>query len=213
VSNRRPLDIAAGLAHHAGDQMATTKPSGLRFSESLSGYLSRGEDHWAAYEAGRAANLHARFWITVHISDLQAFIADPEHEAPLSGRLTVAGMGDSLPIEDGRIHLFCSRSEGKRILYFLPFQRGDQRFLLRGEKRLSRPKGLDAWRQMTTLFAEVLQQADGEEAVVYRGVLRISLPQVLLQAVSFRPLGTINPLRFLADCVRFLRFSSREMRR
>jgi len=66
---------------------------------------------------------------------------------------------------------------------------------------------------MTTLFAEVLQQADGEEGLLYRGVLRISLPQVLLQAVSFRPLGTVNPVRFLADYLRFLRFSSREMRR
>jgi len=193
--------------------MATTKPSGLRFSESLSGYLGRGDDHWAAYEAGHAANLHARFWITVQIPDIQAFMADPEHEAPLSGRLTVAGMGYSLPVEDGRIHLFCSRGEGKRILYYLPFHHGDQRFLLRGEKRLSKPKGLEAWRQMTTLFAEVLQQADGEEGLLYRGVLRISLPQVLLQAVSFRPLGTVNPVRFLADYVRFLRFSSREMRR
>jgi hypothetical protein len=34
-----------------------------------------------------------------------------------------------------------------------------------------------------------------------------------LQAVSFRPTGTINPLRFLGDYARFLRFSSREMRR
>jgi len=193
--------------------MATTKPSGLRFSESLSGYLGQGDDHRAAYEAGRAANLNARFWITIHIPDIQAFMADPEHEAPLSGRLTVAGTGYSLPVEDGRIHLFCSRGEGKRILYYLPFHHGDQRFLLRGEKRLSRPKGLEAWRQMTTLFAEVLQQADGEEALLYRGVLRISLPQVLLQAVSFRPLGTVNPVRFLADYLRFLRFSSREMRR
>jgi len=193
--------------------MATTKPSGLRFSESLSGYLGQGDDHWAAYEAGRVANLHARFWITVQIPDIQAFMVDPEHEASLSGRLTVAGMGYSLPVEDGRIHLFCSRGEGKRILYYLPFHHGDQRFLLRGEKRLSKPKGLEAWRQMTTLFTEVLQQADGGEALVYRGVLRISLPQVLLQAVSFRPLSTVNPVRFLADYLRFLRFSSREMRR
>ena len=28
--------------------------------------------------------------ITVQIPDIQAFMADPEHEAPLSGRLTVA---------------------------------------------------------------------------------------------------------------------------
>jgi cholesterol oxidase len=193
--------------------MATTKPSGLRFSESLSGYLGRSDDHWAAYEAGRAANLHARFWITVRIPDLQAFIADPEHEASLKGRLTVAGMGHSLPVEDGRILLFCLRGEGKRLLYFLPFEHSDRRFLLQGEKRLSRPKGLDAWRQMTTLFTDVLQQADDGETLLYRGVLRISLPRVLLQAVSFRPLGTANPLRFLADYVRFLRFSSREMRR
>ncbi|MGQ9571789.1 MAG: hypothetical protein ACUVV3_01155 [Dehalococcoidia bacterium] len=188
------------------------KATGLRFSESLSGHLAEGEDCWSAYETGRIARNTARFWVTVRIADLRSFIADPEHMAPMTGRLRVSGLGDSMPTEGARVHLFCRRNGEKRLLYYLPFRWEGKRYLLRGAKRLQNPKGLAMWRQMTTLYAELLRLDDEEGAVIERGVLRIGPRQVVLQGLSFRPEGTRNPIRFLADCFRFLRFSSREMR-
>jgi len=187
------------------------KAHGLRFSESLSGYMSGESDHWAAYEAGRAAGLHARFWVTVSIPNLEALIADPEHEASLSGRVAIAGLGESLDVQDGRVCLFCRRGDETRLLYYLPFSQGGRSFLLRGEKRLTRPRGPEAWKQMTTLYSELVQQADGEDALIRRGVLRIGAGRVMVLGTSFRPIGTRSPVRFLADWARFLRFSSRQI--
>lgn len=186
--------------------------TGLRFSETLSGYLGEGTDFWQAFMDGRARGRSARFSVTVRIPDLDGFMADPEHEASMTGRLAVAGLGTAR-VADGRIHLFCTRGEEKRLLYYLPFQKGTDSYLLWGEKRLHRPGGLDAWRQMTTLYAELVRKGVPEaDEVVGRGVLRIGPGQVARQALSFRPEGTSNPLRAVSDYVRFLSFSSREIR-
>jgi hypothetical protein len=202
------LTFGNGQAHYADGVRNVT---GLRFSESLYGYLGAGPDFWEAYRDGRARGTWARFWATVHIPDLELFLADEEHRAAITGRLVVAGLA-AAPVDDGRIHMFCVRGEEKRLLYYLPFERGEERYLLRGEKRVHRPRGLQAWRQMTTLYTQLVRQGDGQpEEVVSHGVLRISFGQVVLQALSFRPQGTLNPLRAVSDLVRFLRFSSRQI--
>ena len=203
------VDCGEGRAHYAG---RVGKATGLRFSESLSGYLGEGSDFWEAYRDGRMRGRSARFWVTVRIPDLDGFVADPEHMASMTGRLTVADLG-SATVDDGRIHLFCRRDGAKRLLYYLPFRRDGERYLLWGEKRLNNPNGLEAWRQMTTLYTELVSQGDGgPEATLGRGVLRIGPAQVARQALSFRPLGTVSPLRVISDYIRFLRFSSREIR-
>lgn len=186
--------------------------TGLRFSESLSGYLGAGPDFWEAYRDGRARGTRARFWATVRIPDLELFLEDPEHRAAITGRLVVAGLA-AVPVDDGRIHMFCARGQEKRLLYYLPFKRGEERYLLRGEKRVYQARGLQAWRQMTTLYTQLVWERDGQpEEVVSTGILRISFGQVVLQALSFRPQGTVNPLRAVYDLVRFLRFCGRQIR-
>lgn len=187
------------------------KATGLRFSESLSGYLGEGADFWEAYHNGRARGGAARFWATVSIPDLDRFLADPAHEAALAGRLAIAALG-SAPVEDGLIHLFHRREQERLLLYCLPFTKNAERYLLRGEKRVHGGRGLDTWRQMTTLYTELVRQREGgAEEVLGRGVLRIGPGQVLLQALSFRPLGTLSPGRALSNYLRFLRFASREI--
>ena len=203
------IDFPGWRAHHSA---VMAKSTGLRFSESLSGYLGEGSGFWDAYRDGLAKGHVARFHVTVHIPDLKRFLADPEHVAAMTGRLTVAGLGSAV-VDGGRIHLFCLRGQEKRLLYYLPFKKGEGRYLLWGEKRLHKPRGLQAWRQMTTLYTELVRQGDGQpEETLSRGILRISSWEVMRQALSFRPLGTLNPLRFLGDYLRFLRFSGREMR-
>ena len=203
------VDFPHPQTHDAGEVGTDT---GLRFSESLSGYLGEGADFWEAYRRGRAQGRSARFWVSVSIPDLNGLLADPNHEAAMSGRVAVRGMGTA-SVEDGRLRLFCRREAATLLQYYLPFKKGGERYLLWGEKRLHAPRGIEAWRQMTTLYAELLRRGgDDREELLARGVLRIGPGQVLLQALSFRPLGGLNPLRFASDYVRFLSFSSREIR-
>lgn len=188
------------------------KATGLRFSESLSGYLGEGADFWEAYRNGRSRGQRAQFRVRVRIPDLERFLAEPDHEAAMTGRLAAPGLGTA-PVEDGRVQLFSRRGQERLLRYHLPFEKDGGRYLLRGEKRLHNARGLEAWRQMTTLYTELVRQGDGGSgALLARGVLRIGPWQVLLQALSFRPLGTLNPVRALSDYFRFLRFSAREIR-
>lgn len=182
---------------------------GIRFTETLTGYLGEGDDHWSAWRAGREAGRRAVFTVTVRIPDLVALEADPDHVAPAHGPVWVADVGRSTT--DGRIHLFCRRDGQTRLLYDLPFSSGDRLYVLRGEKRLGEARE-GRWREMTTLHVDLLRVEDGSQSLVARGVMRIGLWQVFLQTLSFRPEGSSNPVTFLRDWLRFLRFSSREMR-
>ncbi len=67
------------------------------------------------------------------------------------------------------------------------------------------------WREMTTLYVELLGREAGSQSLLARGVMRIGLWQVFLQTLSFRPGGRSSPAAFLTNCRRFLRFSSRGM--
>lgn len=181
---------------------------GIRFTETLAGYLGEGDDHWSAWRAGRRAGRMARFTVTVRIPDLEALEADPEHVAPARGLVWVADVGRSST--DGRIHLFCRRDGQRRLLYHLPFSSGGHLYTLRGEKRLGGPRR-GRWREMTTLYVDLLRVDAGSESLVARGVMTIGPWQVFLQTFSFRPEGRSGPAAFFRDWLRFLRFSSRQV--
>ena len=181
---------------------------GIRFTETLAGYLGEGDDYWSAWRAGRRAGRSVVFTVTVRIPDLGALEADPDHVAAARGPIWVADIGRSTA--DGRIHLFCRRDGQKRLLYHLPFSSGGRLYILEGEKRLGGPRR-GRWREMTTLYVELMRVEDGSRSLLARGVMRIGLWQVFRQTLSFRPEGRSSPAAFLTNCRRFLRFSSREM--
>jgi cholesterol oxidase len=182
----------------------------FRFTEELSGYMAAAENHWAGYKAGRAAGARVRYQATVRIDDLESFLSDPQHAATTTGVVDVAGLGRALPIEEGRIELFCRREGRKLIAYHLPFRQGERRYLLRGEKYIQDDPGFDVWRDMTTLYAELLDLSSAPEGPpIAVGILRIGPLSALGMLFTFRGAG----LRSTASAtLRFLRFASRELR-
>jgi len=182
----------------------------LRFTEALSGYMAAAEHHEAGYRAGRAAGGRVRYWATAHIDDLDSFLRDPQHSAGMTGVVDVAGLGEGMPIDDGRIELFCRRENRKVIAYSLPFRQGERGYLLRGVKRIEDDPGFDVWRDMTTLYAELVDLSsvpDGPPMAV--GILRIGPLAALRMGLTFRGGG----LRSTAVAsLRFLLFASRELR-
>ena len=184
--------------------------SALCFTEALSGYMAAAEDHEAGYRAGRAAGAGVRYRATARIYDIESFLREPQHGAEMTGVVDVVGLGQGMPIEEGRIELFCRREDRKVIAYHLPFRQGERRYLLRGEKYIQDDPGFDAWKDMTTLYAELLDLSsapDGQPMAV--GILRIGPLAALRMLFTFRGCGVRGTG---SAALRFLFFASRELR-
>jgi cholesterol oxidase len=182
----------------------------LRFTEALFGYMAAADSYEAGYRAGRAAGSRVRYRAAAHIDDLDSFLRDPQHVAAMSGVVDVAGLGGGMPIDEGRIELFRRRENRKVIAYDLPFRQGERRYLLRGEKRIEDDPGFDVWKDMTTLYAELLDLSsapDGPPMAV--GVLRIEPLAALRMGLTFRG-GGLWPTAVAT--LRFLFFASGELR-
>jgi len=212
--------MASGAAKSAGSK-AASKPAGgatacaLRFTEALSGYMAAAEDYGAGYRAGRAAGARVRYRATARIDDIESFLRDPQHGADMTGVVDVAGLGRGMPIEEGRIELFCRREGRKVIAYHLPFRQGERRYLLRGEKHIQDDPGFDVWKDMTTLYAELLNLSSapgGRQSPappIAVGILRIGPLAALRMLFTFRGAGVRETAR---AALRFLLFASRELR-
>jgi cholesterol oxidase len=186
------------------------KTCALRFTEVLSGYMAAAEDCEGGYSAGRAAGARVRYRATARIDDLKSFLRDPQHAAEMTGVVDVVGLGRAMPIEAGRIEMFCQREGRKVIAYHLPFRQGERRYLLRGEKYIQDDPGFDVWKDMTTLYAELLDLSaspDGPPVAV--GILRIGSLSALRMLFTFRGAGVRGTA---SASLRFLLFSSRELR-
>jgi cholesterol oxidase len=208
--------MASGAASSAGPGAAESEPAqggkacALRFTEALSGYMAAGEDHEAGYRAGRAAGAQVRYRATACIADLGSFLRDPQHGADMTGVVDVAGLGRGMPIEEGRIELFCRRDGRKVIAYHLPFRQGERRYLLWGEKYIQDDPGFDVWKDMTTLYAELLDLSSPPESPpIAVGILRIGPLSALRMLFTFRGAGVWGTANAV---LRFLLFASRELR-
>jgi len=187
---------------------------GLRFSEVMAGYMAPAADFASGYRLGRASATAVRFQATISIADLDRFLQELEHEAPMTALVDYAGLGSNLPAHDGRFNLFCRRDGHKRILYRLPFDCGNQRYILFGQKFIGDRPGLNVWRDMTTLHTELWVPGPAGEPVgapLARGILTISLPAVIRQLSTFQPLGHPSLLTLLSMHARFLASFTREI--
>jgi len=207
--------MASSAGKPVGPEAASKPAQGvkvcaLRFTEALSGYMAAAEDHGAGYRAGRAAGASVRYRATARIDDLESFLRDSQHGADMTGVVDAAGLGRGMPIEEGRIELFCRREGRKIIAYHLPFRQGERRYLLRGEKYIQDDPGFDVWKDMTTLYAELVDlSAALDSPPMAVGILRIGPLSALRMLFTFRGSG----VRATANAaLRFLLFASRELR-
>ena len=189
-----------------------TAAQGLRVSERLSGFLAPADSHQDGYRRGRREGARAAYRAAIVIPDLDAFQADPEHLATLEGTAEIAGVASGQTLEGATIRLFCRREGRKRILYDLPFTGDDGRpYALRGEKRIEDDPGLDVWKDMTTLYADLVALPGGNEEVTARGILRVSPATALGMAFTFGAAGRGSKLGTVRAGLRFLLFCRAEL--
>jgi predicted patatin/cPLA2 family phospholipase len=156
-------------------QMSTTTTPGIQFSEVMKGGFSLGEtDPEAGRARGEREGTRLAMHATVGIPDLDAFLADPDHTGTLVGSIDFGPLGTGMPTGQGVFNLFKPGGAGTRLMvYELPFEHGGQAYYLAGEKRVRDDRGLDLWKDTTTLFTRLHQGTDATGPVVGAGVLSL----------------------------------------
>jgi predicted acylesterase/phospholipase RssA len=157
------------------------EPVGLRLSEKLRGQLS-----------GEPVALR----LEIAVDDVDAFIADPSHEAWVAGRVESPALGGARSVERGVVHVLTDDGDPSRkeIRYSLRLTDAAGRpRTITGVRRLDGASGRRRWEQATALDLAVFDgdAADGSEAaaLVAEGRARAGAADVIRQLASVRATG------------------------
>ena len=153
---------------------------GLRFRETMAGYFSPGEsDPARGAELGRVEQSQLRFDVEIRINDLGRFVKISEHSAELTGTVTCARLGGTLPIRDGVFNLFTiDETTGVRqMVYSFRFTATDgATYCLQGTKQIHSEAGESSvLTDMTRLSTTVYRGEDAQAPVYGAGVLVFNL--------------------------------------
>ena len=179
------------------------RSAGVVFTETMEGHVAEGA---ATFEvgrsAGRAADGALMFRVTIRMEDLDAFIADPEHRAAMTGTIDGWGTDGVTPIEDAEFQLFARDEDGNRQMrYRFRYQDASGRScLFTGYKDVRNDRTIDVWPDTTTLFVTISDAESGEPFA--RGVFVIRIPAFARQLVSFRSLNA-GPVKGALALARF----------
>ena len=175
-------------------------PYHLQFSEKMIGAFTFGEtDYRKGYTSGLQRGGDLMFRLTISTSDVDAFVADPEHLGVAVGYVQSEVLGGRRPVETGAFNLFVDDGPHTRhMLYRLYFSDANDRPLtLAGFKNVRPGPITSVWPETSTLYVRVLSGhvpvTDGGEAsdadVVGSGILRIRPLDFAWQLSTFRVHG------------------------
>jgi predicted acylesterase/phospholipase RssA len=152
--------------------------AGVSFRERMSGKVTVSD-----LPAASASECELR--LEVAIDDVDRFIADPEHVARVYGTVECPGLGGTLPIRSGTLNLLAEKAVGDlRMVYQLLVSAPDGgELMLYGEKFVHHDRGVDLWKDTTTLH---LTARDAGGVEIAAGVLRLSVAGLLRQLASMR---------------------------
>ncbi|MGB3437339.1 MAG: GMC family oxidoreductase [Actinophytocola sp.] len=170
----------------------TSAVTSLSFEEEMAGAVVAGAtDPVTAGADGDPLS----FRLTIHIDDLDTFLAEPEHLACARGWVDGACCGGRQAVERGWFNLFAPGSApGSRVMrYHLWFTDGDGNpRTLSGWKDVHDGPVTRMWRATSTLYTHVLRGhvlPDEDAEAVAAGTLRIDPKDLVATLGSFRARG------------------------
>ena len=193
------------------------KKVGLRFTETMSGYLAEGVGDFAEGErVGQRQNDLLSFDVTIHIEDVEDFCNLSGRRARLAGTVSSRRLGQNLSIRNGEFALFRpDRETGKRhMTYSFAFTGNDGNdYFLYGYKVIyDDPHKFDVLEDMTRLFTRIHRGHSTEGPSLGSGILHfkiVSLPSML---ASFEVTNTRSLLAKFKAVSQFWKFCYGEIR-
>ncbi len=156
--------------------------TGIRFKETMAGYVGMGEtDPVAGARKGRADGTRLAMHAEVSIASIDDFLADPEHVGGLSGSVDYQPIGGEHTADDGLFRLFSPSEEPdlRYMVYQLKLDRDGAPHLLSGRKHVRDDSCFDLWRDTTTLHTLIHEGEDENAPALAAGILRLDLGELL----------------------------------
>ncbi|MGH4023119.1 MAG: patatin-like phospholipase family protein [Pseudonocardiaceae bacterium] len=174
-------------------------PVSLEFTERMTGHVGVGEkDVEVGYGKGIRAGTPLAVRLTIRTDDVDHFVTDPDHVASLSGYVTSAAFGGTLPVQKGTFNLFVDRGDPirKEMRYRIHVEDAEGKpITVVGMKTVQSANPMLIWRETTTLHTRVLRgqvTADEDQyaEVLAAGIIRITVPDFLRQLTTVRTTGS-----------------------
>lgn len=168
----------------------------ITFTETMHGPFALGSDDPAAGAAeGERAGTILVFHANIRIDDIDAFVADPEHQARLSGDVSFPPIGGKLRSIDGVFQLFSpgDRPGLKLMVYEQGLEHRGKAYYVAGHKNVENDPGFDMWPDTTTLYTRLHEGPDKGAPVIGAGILRLDLKEFLriLSTIRVRGCGSL----------------------
>jgi predicted patatin/cPLA2 family phospholipase len=210
LRNRQPQ----GIALSPGATKTLTPGLGIRFREMMSGGFLLGAND-ALEGARRGAQTPLSMHASIYIPDIAAFIADPQHRAPLAGHIDFAPFGCAIPAESGTFQLFAPTKDADTtwMVYDLGFRHEGKSYYLAGHKivRIGAPWKL--WPDTTTLYTTLHEGTDAMGPIIGAGVLRLGVGELMKLMRTLHASDADAPGDAGRAVSRFFGFFSRELLR
>ena len=215
---------AALAAHDRGWQINYDLPSapaeapavqkvGIEFTETMTGYFSAKikDDYQSGATQGKADNSPLSFTLTIVSEDVEATIAEPKHEARITGTVTAPALSPRpLMVNDGTFNLFVmdpAEPATRRMWYKMPLVADDgQTYFFEGFKLIRDRPMIDVWADTTTLYITVYNGSNNQSPVLGKGILIIRPQDFFRQLTTMRARNASSLAKRLDAEARFGRF-------
>ena len=200
-----------------GADFEEAKKVGLRFTETMAGYLAEGVgDYEEGERVGQRQNNDLSFEVTIQIEDVEDFCKLSGRKARLEGVVSYRPLGQNLPIRDGEFSLFRADEEtGKRhMTYSFAFTGSDGNdYFLHGYKVIyDDPGQIDMLEDMTRLFTRIYMRQAADGPSIGSGILRFPVRSLPSMLASFQVTHTPSLFAKVRAVSRFYEFCYGEIR-
>lgn len=133
----------------------------LNVTEWMKGYVGLGAtDTDAGFIEGIEQGTYFEHEVLIQISDIDQFVARPDHTAKMDGYVYCEPLGGKLPFQGGMFNMIVADDNPSIyfMFYRMPLQNAaGKRYTVLGHKTLHRDRGFDLWSDITTLSIRIFE--------------------------------------------------------
>lgn len=190
------------------------KKPGIQFTEKMTGYISRSEQastFQEGYQNGKKRQQLFDFVLTILVEDLEALLADPAHQASMTGIVHAPSLSPApITVSEGLFNLFeddPAEVNTKTMRYRMKLHtREGNTFFCYGFKHIHDGQGFDMWQDTTTLFVTVYEGENENAPAFAKGLLRIQPQDFKKQMTTMKVLHTEDKKEILKAQAKFGKF-------